>query len=112
MVNNTEQNKMTQEILKGIPTTAADWYLYSDKEGASDAAMKIAQTLSDAIRSCFTVNIALDSEARDQARNTVFLLTHRALDEASDFGATDGETYDVVARIVNKAFPREDKFNW
>ena len=96
---------MTQAILKGIPTTAADWQLYSDKEGAETAAMKIAQTLSDAIRSCFTVEIALDSDVRDQARNTVFLRTRRVLDEMSDFGATDGDVGDVVARIIIKAFP-------
>lgn len=111
-VNDTEQNKMAQEILKGIPTTASDWQLYSSEAGAEDAAKYLAQKLSDAIRTHFTVAIALDYEAREQARNVVFLLMNRALDEMSDYGATDGEAHDVMTRIVNKAFPREQKFDW
>lgn len=103
---------MAQEILKGIPTTASDWQLYTSMVGAEDAAMKIAQMLSDCIRAHFTVAIALDTEARDQARNVVYLTMSNVLDELSDFGAADGEASGVMSRIVNKAFPREEKFNW
>jgi hypothetical protein len=107
-----QANAPTQTILKGIPTSASDWSLYSDKSGVKVAALQIAQTLSDAIRANYTADIALDVQARDLARSAVFKAVDAVFSQYSDFGACDGEAFDVAARLINKAFPRKDSFNW
>jgi hypothetical protein len=109
MVDNTGAMTMAS-ILKGIPTTASDWQLFTSMEGAEEAAGKIAQAFSDALRTYYTPDIALDEDARTLARSQVRKATQVVMKTWSDFGATDSEPLYVLYGLLDKAFPM--KSDW
>jgi hypothetical protein len=96
-------------ILKGIPTTVREWQLFRDMEGSKEAAQKIAQGLSDAIRENYTPEIALDHDARTHARVNVLRTMGKIMTSWAQFGATDSEPLRVLDRLVAEAFPYDDQ---
>lgn len=93
------------EILKGIPITAEDWQLFSSMPGADAVAKQIAEALSEAIRKHYTPDIALDLDARCNARTNISNTMHRVMRAWSKFGATDSEPCWILSRLLDTAFP-------
>lgn len=92
------------DILPGIPTTAAEWQLYSNKEGAEKAAIDIAASITAAVRLHITPEIMFDQSAKVFAKSAIVKAGMAALDRNSDFGATDGEAQDVLFRLMREMF--------
>jgi hypothetical protein len=107
MVNRQGKENMT--ILKGIPTTAEQWQLSTSMEGSEEAAQKIAQGLSDAIRENYHPEIALDHDARTHASINVLRIMGKIMTSWNEFGATDSEPLNVLDRLISKAFPYDEQ---
>jgi hypothetical protein len=97
-----------EELLPGVPKTAEDWSLYTNVPGAEDAALTLAEELSQLLRAeAINVVAIRDVEQIRRAREHVRREMQSVMSSLSSLGADDTEPRAILDEVLCRAFRSE-----